>query len=308
MELIRGIYNWRSRHYGCVATLGNFDGVHHGHQMLLAHLNAKRDELRLPSTLVTFEPLPDEFFGRDQIPPRLSSIREKLYLLQRSGVDRVLLLHFNKRLRTVEAEEVIEDFLVRRMGVGYVVVGDDFRFGARRRGDYAMLQAAGERFGFGVSHMGTLTFEHERVSSTRIRELLGEGDFDKAEKLLGYPYFMMGRVTYGRQLGRQLGVPTANIRMRRRRWPVDGVFAVENHLEDGRIFHGVANVGLRPTVDGSKPMIETHLFDFDGDLYGRLLRVVFRRKLRDERKFESLDALRAQIARDVSTARELLEV
>ena len=258
--------------------------------------------------MITFEPLPDEYFQREgKVPARLSCLREKLHLLSRSGIDRVLMLPFNRRLRVVEPEAVIEDFFVRRMGVGYIVVGDDFRFGARARGDYSMLQAGGEKFGFGVSHMGTLTFEHERVSSTRIREVLAESRFELAEKLLGYPYFMMGRVVYGRQLGRQLDVPTANIRMQRLRWPVDGVFAVENHLDDGRIVPGVANVGLRPTVDGREPMIESHLFDFDGDLYGKPLKVVFRRKLRDEQKFDDLDALKAQIARDIEAARAVFD-
>ena len=306
MEIIRGQHNIRPKHRGCVATIGNFDGVHHGHQLLLAHLNAKRDELLSPSTLITFEPLPREYFAGSVKPGRLTRFREKVTLLTRTGLDRMLCLPFNEQLAQVTATTVIEDFLVRQLDVRYVVVGDDFRFGRGREGDYAMLKRGGDRFGFDVSHIGTLTFDHERVSSSRVREALGAGDIRLAEKLLGHRFFVMGHVIYGRQLGRQLGVPTANIPLHRYRAPLDGVFAVTVTGLD-RPYEGIANVGVRPTIGGKEPLLETHLFDFSGDLYSELLTVTFRHKLREERQFAGLDALKAQIARDIEEARAWFE-
>ena len=196
----------------------------------------------------------------------------------------------------------MEELLHNQLGIRYIVVGDDFRFGKGAAGDYRMLQAAGERYGFEVSHIGTLTFDHERVSSTRIRECLSAGDFALAEKLLGHPYFIMGRVVYGRQLGRKLGIPTANIQLQRYRAALEGVFAVSvRGLE--KEYQGVANVGIRPTVDGREPLLEVHIFDFDRDIYGTLLTVEFRHKIRDEIAFDGLDALKAQIQEDQRTAR-----
>ncbi|MBV1907639.1 MAG: bifunctional riboflavin kinase/FAD synthetase [Pseudomonadales bacterium] len=302
MEVIRGIYNVKKRHSGCVVTVGNFDGVHHGHQMLLAHLIAKSEELSVPSVLITFEPQPREFFRGGAVPARLTRFREKITLLKNSGLDRVLCLAFNKAMSKVAAHTVIEDFLVRRLDVKYLVVGDDFRFGQGAEGDYSMLKEAGDKYGFGVSHLGTLTFEHGRVSSSRIREELSKGNLHTAESLLGHPYFIMGRVVYGRQLGRQLGAPTANLRVRRYQSALSGVFAVEVGGLD-KIYQGVANIGMRPTVDGSEPLLEVHIFDWSGDLYGELLTVTFRHKIREEKKFDSLEALKEQIQRDMQSAR-----
>jgi riboflavin kinase/FMN adenylyltransferase len=305
MEIIRGTHNVRPRHQGCVATIGNFDGVHHGHQNLLSHLVAKSRELAVPSVLITFEPLPREFFRGAAMPARLTRLREKVVLLQRTNLDRLLLLPFNEQLAQVSARAVIDGFLVGLLGVKYVVVGDDFRFGRGREGDYAMLKAAGDVNGFGVSHLGTLTFDHARVSSTRIRELLAQGKFDVAERLLGHEYFIMGRVVYGRQLGRTLGVPTANIRLNRYKAPVAGVFVVRVEGLD-REYDGVANVGVRPTLGGKEWLLEVHLFDFAGDVYGKHLCVSFRQKLRDEQAFDSLEELKAQIGRDMLAARAWL--
>lgn len=302
MEVIRGIYNVKKRHSGCVVTVGNFDGVHHGHQMLLAHLIAKSEELSVPSVLITFEPQPREFFRGGAVPARLTRFREKITLLKNSGLDRVLCLAFNKAMSKVAAHTVIEDFLVRRLDVKYLVVGDDFRFGQGAEGDYSMLKEAGDKYGFGVSHLGTLTFEHGRVSSSRIRQELSKGNLHTAESLLGHPYFIMGRVVYGRQLGRQLGAPTANLRVRRYQSALSGVFAVEVGGLD-KIYQGVANIGMRPTVDGSEPLLEVHIFDWSGDLYGELLTVTFRHKIREEKKFDSLEALKEQIQRDMQSAR-----
>ncbi|MDA1073992.1 MAG: bifunctional riboflavin kinase/FAD synthetase [Proteobacteria bacterium] len=304
MEVIVGLHNVKPRHKGAVITFGNFDGVHHGHQMLLAHLSAKARELDAPSMLVTFEPQPAEFLNREKspVPARLTRFREKICLLTKTDLTRVLCLSFNERTRILPAEWVVDEFLHKRLTARYVVVGDDFRFGEGAKGDYTMLKEAGDRLGFEVSHMGTLTFDHERVSSTRIRTVLAAGDFSEAAKMLGHEYFIMGRVIYGRQLGRQLGVPTANIPLQRYRAALEGVYAVRVDGLD-KPYQGIANIGVRPTVDGKKPLLEVHLFDFSQDIYGKLLTVTFEHKIRNERTFESLDALKERIAEDIVIAR-----
>ncbi|MEQ8857685.1 MAG: bifunctional riboflavin kinase/FAD synthetase [Pseudomonadales bacterium] len=303
MEVVVGLHNIRSRHRGCVLTVGSFDGVHRGHQKLLSQLVQKSRDLATPSMLLTFEPTPREFFRGDAVPARLTRFREKITLLERTELDRVLCLPFNERTARTSADWVVDELLANRLGVRHLVVGDDFRFGHGARGDFQMLEEAGGRHGFGVERMQTLMLEGERVSSTRVRKALADGDFALAEALLGHPYFMMGRVVYGRQLGRQLGVPTANIRLQRYRTPLQGVFAVTVDGLD-RTHQGIANVGVRPTVEGKEPLLEVHLFDFADDVYGRLLTVEFKRKIRDERAFDGLDALKAQIDRDIVETRE----
>ena len=303
MELIRGLHCIAPRHHGNVVTIGNFDGVHHGHQMLLAHVRAKSGELGCPSLLMTFEPQPREFFRGETVPARLTRFREKVSLLRRLGIDRVLCVPFNERTARTPAGWVVKELLADRLGARYVVVGDDFRFGRGQEGDYQMLRDAGDEHGYGVSHMGTLTFEHGRVSSTRVRTVLAGGDFALAERLLGRRYFIMGRVVYGRQLGRELGVPTANIRLQRYRAALEGVFAVLVEGVGGAR-PGIANIGVRPTVDGKEPLLEVHLFDFDADIYGRLLTVTPLHKVREEIKFPSLDALRERVTRDVRETKE----
>jgi len=306
MEVIVGLHNIRPRHRDCVLTIGNFDGVHEGHKMLLDHLIAKGRELGVPSMLLTFEPTPREFFRGGVVPARLTRFHEKITLLMRTGLDRVLCLPFNERTANTPAEWVVEELLTKMLGIRHMVVGDDFRFGKGAQGDYAMLKAAGDRHGFGVAHMATLALAHERVSSTRIREALAAADFELAERLLGHPYFIMGRVVYGRQLGRQLGVPTVNIPLHRYRAALEGVYAVTVSGLD-RDYAGVANIGVRPTVQGKEPLLEVHLFDFQGDLYGKRLSVVFRHKIRDERTFPGLEALKAQIQLDIEAARHWLD-
>ncbi|MEE4361506.1 MAG: bifunctional riboflavin kinase/FAD synthetase [Pseudomonadales bacterium] len=305
MDIIRGMHNLRARHRGCVATIGNFDGVHRGHRMILDALGARARALGLPSTLITFEPQPREFFQGREVPARLTRLREKLQLLQETGLDRVLLLPFNERLASMSADTMVREVFVEGLGLRHLIVGDDFRFGRGREGDHAMLVAAGQEHGFGVEDLGTLLEGGERVSSSLIREALANGDLARAERLLGHPYFIMGRVVYGRQLGRQLGVPTVNVPLQRYRAALEGVFAVEvSGL--GAPLRGVANIGVRPTVDGREPLLEVHLFDFHEDCYGALLTTVFREKIRDEWKFESLDALKAQLALDIERARAIL--
>ena len=302
MELIRGLHNLRERHRGCVATIGNFDGVHRGHQQVLTGVRRKAQELGVPSVVIIFEPQPREFFAPDAAPPRLTRFGEKIRLLEAEGVDRVLCLSFNERLRALSAEQFIESLLLEGLGVKHFVVGDDFRFGCDRRGDYALLKAAGERHGFTVAETETLILEDERVSSSRIREALGANNLMLASRLLGRRYRVTGRVQHGQKIGRELGAPTANVRMHKYACPLKGVYAVRGHLRSAQ-FNGVCNVGSRPTVNGVRPVLEVHLLDFKGDLYGELLSVEFLHPMRPEKRFDGLDALREQIAKDISAAR-----
>ncbi|SCZ51645.1 bifunctional riboflavin kinase/FAD synthetase [Thiohalomonas denitrificans] len=307
MELIRGLHTLKPRHRGSVATIGNFDGVHLGHQAVLGQLAEKGAELCLPTVVITFEPLSREYFAPESAPPRLTRFREKVKALRRYSVDRMLVLPFNRKLAGLSAEAFIRQVLVEGLGVRYLVVGDDFHFGAGREGDFAMLQKAGRDYGFDVVNMHTLSLNGERVSSTRIREALQNGHLEIAEQLLGRPYRMCGRVVHGDQRGRSIGFPTANIRMHRIVAPVDGVFAVEMFGVKGEPLPGVANVGKRPTVDGTRSLLEVHLFDFSGDLYGRHVQVDFLKRIRPEKRFESFEALKQQIEKDSSEARRFFE-
>ncbi len=307
MELIRGIYNLRQHHRGCVATIGNFDGVHLGHQAVLGQLAGKSAELSLPSVVVTFEPQPQEFFARGLIAARLTRLREKIQALRRYSVDRVVCLCFNRSLAAMSAQDFIQKLLIQGLGVRYLVVGDDFRFGHARQGDFAMLQAAGLKHGFQVVNMHTFSVDNIRVSSTRIREALAAGDLTTAEKLLGRPYRMSGRVAHGDKRGRDLGFPTANIHLHRHTAPVQGIFAVEVFGLDKEPLAAVASVGVRPTFNGTRCLLEVHLFDFDQDIYGRYVQVEFLHKLRDEWRFESPEALRQQMEIDAGQAREFFK-
>ncbi len=302
MQIIRNIQNLKPHHHGCVATIGNFDGVHLGHQAVLGQLAEKADELCLPLTVVTFEPQPQEVFRPEQAPPRLTRFREKVQALRRYAVDRVLVLRFNKQFSQQSAADFIQNLLVNGLGVKYLVVGDDFCFGKDRSGDFAMLQAAGVEQGFEVVNMHTFALDEKRVSSTRVREALGAGDLNAAEKLLGRIYRMSGRVAHGDKKGRTIGFPTANIHLHRINTPLRGVFAVELFGIEGEPLPGVANLGTRPTVGGMKTLLEVHLFDFEGDIYGAHVHVNFLRKLRDERRFDSFDELKAQILVDAEQA------
>jgi riboflavin kinase/FMN adenylyltransferase len=302
MELIRGHHNLRPRHRGCVATIGNFDGVHLGHQMVLGQVAIKAAEMGLPSQVITFEPLPLEYFGGKNAPARLTRFREKVQALQRFSVDRLLCLRFNRALASLPAERFITQILVQGLGIRYLVVGDDFRFGRERRGDFAMLKETGRAHGYAVVNIPTFEIDGQRVSSTRVRQTLEAGRMVDAEKLLGRPYRMSGRVAHGERRGRILGFPTANIRLEHEVCPVQGVFAVEVYGLETEPLQGVANVGYRPTVNGVENRLEAHLFDFDEDIYGRHVHVDFVHKIRDEVRFESLDQLKRQIASDVGSA------
>lgn len=307
MQLIRGIHNLRPDHRGCVATIGNFDGVHLGHQAVIGQLAEEASELHLPSALITFEPQPLEYFAPDKAPARLTRFREKVQALRRFSVDRLLVLPFNTRLAAMSAEAFIDDVLVAGLGVKYLVVGDDFRFGRGRSGDFGMLQSAGARHGFQVVNMHTFSIDGERVSSTRIRSALNRGDMAEAERLLGRSYRMSGRVAHGEKLGRQLGFPTANIHIHRKATPLQGIFVVEVFGIEGEPLPAVASIGSRPTVDGRRIILEVYIFDFDRDIYGQHLQISFIHKLRDEWRFATLEALQAQIAKDVAEAREYFQ-
>lgn len=299
MELIRGLQNICSKHRGCVATIGNFDGVHLGHQAVLGQLAEKGAELGLPTALITFEPQPMEYFVPDKVPARLTRFREKMLALQRYSVDRVCCLSFNRKLANLSAQDFIDQILVEKLGVKYLVVGDDFRFGHNRTGTFAMLVEAGKNYGFQVVSMHTFEIDSERVSSTRIRSALEKGDMANAEKLLGRSYRMSGRVAHGEKLGRELGFPTANIHLHRHASPVQGIFVVEVFGLDQEPLQGVASVGTRPTVNETKALLEVFLLDFNQDIYGRHIQVSFLKKLRDEEKFDSLEELKKQIQVDV---------
>jgi len=305
MELIRGLHNLRARHKGCVVTIGAFDGVHQGHQAVLAHLLDKSRELNLPSVVVVFEPLPREYFAPEKAPARLMSFREKIRAFEKIGVDRVLRIRFDESIRTMGAQQFIEKVFVEGLGMRYIVVGDDLRFGRGREGDFEMLQGMAKRYGYYAMHTDTLGLEGDRVSSTRIRTALENSEFELAAELLGRPYSISGRVVYGQQLGRTLGVPTANLRLYNYRIAMSGVYVVEVKGLDKETYHGVANVGTRPTLGESiKAILEVYLMDFDQQIYGKTIEVIFRKKIRDEKKFGSLDELKENIHNDIETGRQ----
>ncbi|MFD2192175.1 bifunctional riboflavin kinase/FAD synthetase [Pistricoccus aurantiacus] len=303
MQLIRGLHNLREEHRGCVATIGNFDGVHRGHQAILEQLRDSARALSLPMTVVVFEPQPREYFAGDQAPPRLTRLRDKMALLAKCGVDRVLCLPFNESLRQLTAEEFISRVLVEGLCVRHLVVGDDFRFGCDRSGDFELLAKAGERRGFVVENTRTFALDGERVSSTRVRTLLASGNFAQAARMLGRPYSFSGRVVADRQLGRTIGVPTANLPLLSRPLTLQGVYAVITEFPDGRRLPGVANIGWRPTVGSRRPVLEVHLFDIDEDLYGQPLTVVPCARLRGEIAFDGMEPLKRQIQADLAQAR-----
>jgi len=304
MELIRGLHNLRPKHRGCVATIGAFDGVHLGHQAVIRHLLEKSQAFGLPSLVIVFEPLPREYFSPLQAPSRLMSFREKFRALEALGVDRILRIHFTGDLQRMSAQDFIDEIFVGGLDARYIVLGDDFRFGNDREGDLKLMQEQGGRYGFEAVPTPTHTFGGERVSSTRIRQALEAADFDQAAALLGHPYSIMGKVIYGRQLGRTLGSPTANLELHRLRAPLSGVYAVSVTGEGVGTAHGVANVGTRPTVkDSIKANLEVHMLDWDRDIYGKTIEVSFLKKLRDEQRFDSIEQLKENISRDIEQAR-----
>ena len=285
-------------------TIGNFDGVHLGHQAMLDALLYAARERGLPPCVMTFEPHPREFFAPDQAPTRLTSLREKLELLAARGVARAHICRFDYAFAQISADDFVSRILVSGLRAQWLLVGDDFRFGSRRAGDVVTLRQASARFGFAVESMASVTLDGERVSSTAVRTALVAGDLDRASRLLGRAYSISGRVVRGQGIGHKLGFPTANVQMKHNRPPLAGIFAVELSGFGERTLRGVASLGVRPTLEAKgKPVLEVHLFEFDGSLYGRHVRVDFLRKFRDEEKYADLAALTRQIGIDVENAR-----
>jgi riboflavin kinase/FMN adenylyltransferase len=306
MQFIRGLYNLPDPGAGCVATIGNFDGVHRGHQAVIEQCLQAGRTLGLPVVLVTFEPQPREYFAPHAAPSRLTRLREKLEALRDCGLDRILCLRFDRRCAQQDPEDFIRAVLVDGLRVRQLVVGDDFCFGRNRAGNFSLLEQAGERCGFRVERMHTFNVGGARVSSTRVRAALAAGDLRLVQELLGRPYALCGRVAHGDKRGRTIGFPTANVALHRATSPVSGVFAVRVAGLGAGPVAGVANIGQRPTVDGTRTQLEVHLFNFDRDIYGAHVQVNLVEKLREERRFDSFDELRWQIMRDAQQARALL--
>ncbi|MDD9157278.1 bifunctional riboflavin kinase/FAD synthetase [Aliivibrio sp. S4TY2] len=303
MELIRGIHNITPGHKGCVMTIGNFDGVHLGHQQVLQQVKSKAKALGLPSVVMTFEPQPMEFFAKEKAPARLTRLRDKFVQLKKLEIERLLCINFNQKFAEQTADEFVEDLLVRALGVKFLVVGDDFCFGKHRKGNFAMLQEAGKKYGFEVVNTQSFCLEKQRVSSTAIRHALANDNLSDVATMLGRNYSITGRVSHGRKLGRTIGFPTANIPLKRCVSPVSGVYVVRAKDKSGKQLGGVANIGNRPTVNGVRQQLEVHFFDYQANLYGQQLNVELLCKLRDEHKFESFDALKQQIELDSQAAR-----
>ncbi|MCV2886129.1 bifunctional riboflavin kinase/FAD synthetase [Aestuariibacter sp. AA17] len=309
MELIRGLHNIRDRHFGTVLTIGKFDGVHLGHQAVIANLVSKARELKLPATVMVFEPQPEEVFAPARAPARLSRLRDKYSQLKELGVDRLLCVKFDTRFSNLSAEFFVEELLVKKLGIKFLVVGDDFKFGKGRSGDFAMLVEEGKKCNFDVVSTQSFRLKACRISSTAIREALhgakSHTDFEEAEHMLGRPFAINGKVVHGDKKGRTIGFPTANVLLKRCKAPVSGVFAVYV-LVEGKRFKGVANIGTRPTVNGQRSQLEVHIFDYSNVIYGTFISVQLVAKLREEARFASFEQLKEQILNDVEHAKHVL--
>ena len=305
MQLVRTLQSY-SASQAVVATIGNFDGVHLGHQMVLNKIIQKGQELKLPTMVIAFEPSAKEFFLKEKAPARLTNFREKFTLIRELGIDKFVCLKFNSELANTPAKAFIEKLLVEKLRVLSLTVGDNFRFGKNRIGDINLLQQLAKPLGYQVEDSDSYISNNQRVSSTLIRNLLENGELQEAEKLLGQPYSMQGHVVHGEKNGRKIGFHTANIPIKRIKSAVSGVFAAQVMLENGDQFKGVANVGHRPTVGGTTTQLEVHLFDFSHDIYGELVKVTFLKKIRDEKKFASFDELKIQIQKDAKSAKDYL--
>ncbi len=305
MQLIRGLAHLETIPKGCVLTIGNFDGLHLGHRAVIDKLAMKGKQMGLPVVVMLFEPQPLEYFLKDNAPSRLMRLREKTIGFLSLPVDQLLVMKFNRHLANYEAEDFVQDILIDKLNVKYLAIGDDFHFGKARRGNFALLKKMGQQAGFMVEDTPSLIIDGHRVSSTLIRDALGEGNLALAKKMLGCDFSVCGRVAHGDKRGRTLGFPTANIEMFRKNTPITGVYAVTMTGIDDKEYNGVANLGTRPTVDGgSRVLLETHLFDFDREIYGAYVDVHFKHKIRNEIRFDSLDALKKQIQLDVRQARQ----
>lgn len=305
MELVRSIHNMRDAHKGCVLTIGNFDGVHLGHQRVIAALVAKAKELQLTPAVMVFEPQPQELFNPERAPARLTRLRDKYNLLKKLGVKRLICVNFNRKFANQTAEYFIEKVLVEKLGIKHLIIGDDFHFGKNRLGNFKMLVEAGIRLDFNVTDTATYKFLDCRISSTAIRKALQHDNLGEAQRMLGRPYTIVGRVVHGAKLGRNIGFPTANVLLKRCVSPVKGVYVVKLNIQQ-KDYYGVANIGSRPTVDGIKQQLEVHVFDFNNDLYGQHIEVALLAKIREEQRFASIDELTNQISKDSEQARDFV--
>ena len=309
MQIIRGVKQVPALAQGCVLTIGNFDGVHSGHSVVINKLAEKGALLGLPVVVMVFEPQPLEFFLKDNAPSRLTRLREKIVHIQHLPVDYFLISRFNQQFADLDPDYFIQEFLVKHLNVKYLVVGDDFHFGKARQGNFSLLQAAGKHYNFQVTDTASYAVKGSRVSSTLIRDALNNGNLESAKALLGRDYSVCGKVVHGEKLGRKIGFPTANIQMLRKNTPIQGVFAVTMTGLGEQTIYGVANVGTRPTVNGqAKVLLETHLFNFDQDIYGKYVEVHFKHKIRSEMRFQSVDDLKQQIRLDSAQAKTLLQI
>jgi len=304
MQLVRGLHNLSDKHRGCALTIGNFDGVHLGHLEILKNLKKAADEQDLLSCIMSFEPLPMEYFNPQTAPARLHRIREKWCALQEANIDYFLCAKFDHHLAGLSADEFIKNILLEKLNIKYLLVGDDFRFGNKRCGDFETLQQAGKKYGFEVHNTASYCYKNERISSTRIRDALLTNQLKKAEEMLGRPYQICGRIAHGDKRGRTIGFPTANIKLHRHATAVHGVYAVHMTGENNFSAYGVANIGKRPTVDGQDLQLEVHLFNFDKEIYGKKMCVEFKHKIRDEKRFDSFDELKQQIINDAKQAED----
>jgi riboflavin kinase/FMN adenylyltransferase len=306
MQLIRGIHNIRPEHFGCVLTIGNFDGVHLGHSRVIDALVKAAKKLNLPATVMVFEPQPQEVFAPQSAPARLTRLRDKYALLRQLGVERIICINFNKKFASFEAHDFVEQLLVAKLGVKHLIIGDDFCFGKGRKGNFEMLQQAGNEFNFQVSDTKSFKLQDCRISSTEIRQALERNDLASAKQMLGRSYSIFGRVVHGDKLGRTIGFPTANVLLKRCVSPVSGVYVVKIVTSNG-VFYGVANIGTRPTVAGIRQQLEVYIFNFNDDLYGQQIEVDLLEKLRDEQKFSSFERLKEQIQQDSEQAKRYVE-
>lgn len=305
MQFIRGIHNIQAADHGCVLTIGNFDGVHLGHQEVLKALVVKAKALNTVAAVMVFEPQPQELFAKKNSPARLTRLRDKYSALKALGVERLICVNFNKAFSQQSAEHFIENLLVARLGIKHLIVGDDFRFGKNRLGDFAMLNDHSKKRAFTVSDTASYKVANCRISSTEIRRALEQDNLQLAKDLLGRPYSILGKVVHGEKNGRKFGFPTANVLLKRLVSPIAGVYAVKVKLNEGNFF-GVANIGCRPTLNGVRQQLEVHIFDFNNTLYGQNIEVIMLNKIRNEQKFESITALKTQITKDSEQARAFL--
>ena len=305
MQLVRGIHNIQPQDHGCVLTIGNFDGVHLGHQRVIKALVDKAKALNCVPAVLVFEPQPQELFSPDTAPARLCRLRDKYNLLAKLGVRRLICVNFTHKFAKQSAEHFIEHLLVNKLGIEHLIIGDDFHFGKNRTGNFTMLKEAGRQFGFNVSDTKSYKVADCRISSTAIRQALQQDNLHDVERMLGREYSIIGRVFHGDKRGRKLGFPTANVLLKRRVSPLTGVFAVKVNTKTG-LFDGVANIGARPTVQGVRQQLEVHLFDFNENLYGQCIEVIIKKKLREVMKFDNLEALTQQISKDSKQAKAYL--